>query len=114
MNGQNQFNFSKKQYLLVNEQSRTLKLACGLLLIFFMGIFSIYLTIYLATYTVFAQSTISDGFDYPVGSYGTYGRCPNSTSSTNCYWLAAGFLDTSYNGTPHLGEDWNRGAGSTD
>jgi uncharacterized repeat protein (TIGR01451 family) len=68
-----------------------------------------------------AQSVppISDGFDFPVGTYGGYGLCPASKGSPSCYWLCRGFQDTVDNVCQktgygnHLGEDWNRGSIST-
>ncbi|NQZ06103.1 MAG: M23 family metallopeptidase [Algicola sp.] len=47
---------------------------------------------------------ISDGFDFPVGK-----------PDANQYKKDNPFLDVSYKGLPHLGEDWNgKGGGSTD
>ncbi|HET9530084.1 MAG TPA: peptidoglycan DD-metalloendopeptidase family protein, partial [Blastocatellia bacterium] len=63
---------------------------------------------------------VSDGFDFPVGTHGGFGLCPDDKGSVSCYWLCRGFQDnvnifcqkTGYG--DHLGEDWNRGATDPD
>jgi uncharacterized repeat protein (TIGR01451 family) len=68
--------------------------------------------------TVLSQSfpNQSDGFDFPVGSYGSFGLCPSDKGALNCYWICRGFQDTVNNVCQktgygdHLGEDWNRGS----
>ena len=63
-----------------------------------------------------AGPPISDAFDFPVGSYGGFGMCPDDKGASSCYWLCRGFQknvnsacqETGYG--DHLGEDWNRGS----
>lgn len=62
----------------------------------------------------------ANNFDYPIGSYGSYGLCPNSKGSSSCYWLCQDFLKdvddycNLISSKTHLGEDWNRGSGYDD
>ena len=58
---------------------------------------------------------VSDGFDFPLGSYGPYSVCPDNKGSSGCYWICRGYQDSVNNVCvktgygDHLGEDWNRG-----